>query len=147
MATTITKTEALIGKRVRRKEDPRLITGTGTYVDDLKLPGMYYACVVRSPHAAARILGIDTKAAAATPGVVAITGPNGSGKSTLLRIIAGLLRPTRGSFVFELAGVTVKPLERPGKPLRVDLARGVRLPAGRHSEDQLRHRATRQGLK
>ena len=72
MATTITKTEKLIGKRVRRKEDPRLITGTGTYVDDLKLPGMYYACVVRSPHAAARILGIDTKAAAATPGVVAV---------------------------------------------------------------------------
>jgi aerobic carbon-monoxide dehydrogenase large subunit len=72
MATTITKTEALIGKRVRRKEDPRLITGTGTYVDDLKLPGMYYACVVRSPHAAALIKGIDTKAAAATPGVVAV---------------------------------------------------------------------------
>jgi len=72
MATTITKTETLVGKRIRRKEDPRLITGTGTYVDDLKLPGMYYACVVRSPHAAAKIKGIDTKAAAATPGVVAI---------------------------------------------------------------------------
>jgi carbon-monoxide dehydrogenase large subunit len=69
---TITKTETLIGKRIRRREDPRLITGTATYVDDIKLPGMYHACIVRSPHAAAKIRGMDTKAAAAHPGVVAV---------------------------------------------------------------------------
>src|ERR1039457_2405155 len=51
--TTITKTETLVGKRIRRKEDPRLITGTATYVDDIKLPGMHHACILRSPHAAA----------------------------------------------------------------------------------------------
>jgi aerobic carbon-monoxide dehydrogenase large subunit len=76
MATTVvppTKTrEPLIGKRIKRREDPRLITGSATYVDDMQLPGMHHACIVRSPHAAARIRGIDTKAALALPGVAAV---------------------------------------------------------------------------
>jgi len=72
MATTITKTETLVGKRIRRREDPRLITGTATYVDDIQMPGMHHACIVRSPHGAAKIKSIDTKAAAALPGVVAV---------------------------------------------------------------------------
>ncbi len=72
MATTITKTETLVGKRIRRREDPRLITGTATYVEDIQMPGMHYAAIVRSPHAAANIRSIDVKAAAAAPGVVAV---------------------------------------------------------------------------
>ena len=73
MATTITKPETLVGKRIRRQEDPRLITGTALYVDDIKMPGMHHACVVRSPHGAAKIKGIDTKAGARPlPGVVAV---------------------------------------------------------------------------
>ena len=73
MATMIeTKTEKFVGKRIRRREDPRLITGTATYVDDIQMPGMHHACIVRSPHAAARIKGIDFKAAAELPGVVLI---------------------------------------------------------------------------
>src|ERR1041385_6273919 len=72
MATTITKSETLVGKRIRRREDPRLITGTATYLDDIKVPGMHHACVVRSPHAAAKIKGINTVAAKQRPGVVAI---------------------------------------------------------------------------
>lgn len=74
MATTAAppSTDKLVGKRLRRKEDPRLITGTATYVDDIKLPGMHHACIVRSPYAAARIKGIDVKAALETPGVVAV---------------------------------------------------------------------------
>ena len=59
MATTITKTETLVGKRIRRREDPRLITGTATYVDDIQMPGMHHACIVRSPHGAAKIKSID----------------------------------------------------------------------------------------
>ena len=55
MATTTVTIEKLRGKRIRRKEDPRLITGTATYVDDIKMPGMHHACIVRSPHAAAKI--------------------------------------------------------------------------------------------
>src|SRR5215470_10069503 len=72
MATTITKTETLIGKRIRRREDPRLITGTATYVDDIQMAGMHHACILRSPHAVARIRNIATKAALETPGVTAV---------------------------------------------------------------------------
>src|SRR5256885_17235192 len=72
MATTITKTETLVGKSIRRREDPRLITGTATYVDDIQMPGMHHAAIVRSPHAAANIRSINTKAAASAPGVVAV---------------------------------------------------------------------------
>lgn len=72
MATTTAKPETLIGKRIRRREDPRLITGTATYVDDIKMPGMHYAIIVRSPHAAAKIRSIDTKQALARKGVVAV---------------------------------------------------------------------------
>jgi len=72
MATTVGKPETLVGKRIRRREDPRLITGTATYLDDIKLPGMHHACVLRSPHAAARIKRIDTAAARKHPGVVAV---------------------------------------------------------------------------
>ncbi|HYL74430.1 MAG TPA: xanthine dehydrogenase family protein molybdopterin-binding subunit [Bryobacteraceae bacterium] len=72
MATTITQTEKLVGKRIRRREDPRLITGTAVYVDDIQMPGMHHACIVRSPHGAAKIKSIDTKAAAKLPGVVAV---------------------------------------------------------------------------
>jgi carbon-monoxide dehydrogenase large subunit len=80
MATTITKTETLVGKRIRRREDPRLITGTATYVEDIKMPGMHYAAIVRSPHAAARIRSINIKAAQQAPGVAAVfTGKDTEG--------------------------------------------------------------------
>ncbi|HKW99596.1 MAG TPA: xanthine dehydrogenase family protein molybdopterin-binding subunit [Bryobacteraceae bacterium] len=80
MATTITKTETLVGKRIRRREDPRLITGTATYVDDIQMPGMHHACILRSPHGAAKIRSINTKAALELPGVVAVfTGKDISG--------------------------------------------------------------------
>src|SRR5437879_13163178 len=72
MATTTIKTETFVGKRIRRREDPRLITGTATYVEDIQMPGMHYAVIVRSPHAAARIRSIKTKQAEAAPGVVAV---------------------------------------------------------------------------
>jgi carbon-monoxide dehydrogenase large subunit len=63
---------ALMGTRVRRKEDPRLITGTATYVGDLKLPGMQYVALVRSPYPHARIRNIDTTAAHQRPGVITV---------------------------------------------------------------------------
>ncbi|HTS29309.1 MAG TPA: xanthine dehydrogenase family protein molybdopterin-binding subunit [Bryobacteraceae bacterium] len=70
--TTISKPATLVGKSIRRVEDPRLITGTATYVDDIKMPGMHHACIVRSPHGAALIKGINSKAALERPGVVAV---------------------------------------------------------------------------
>jgi aerobic carbon-monoxide dehydrogenase large subunit len=61
-----------IGQPIRRKEDLRLVTGRGRYSDDLSLPGQAYAVFVRSPHAHARIGRIDTAAARAMPGVLAV---------------------------------------------------------------------------
>jgi carbon-monoxide dehydrogenase large subunit len=61
-----------IGASVKRKEDFRFLTGRGTYTDDINRPGQTYAYILRSPHAAADIVKIDTAQAAKAPGVVAI---------------------------------------------------------------------------
>jgi aerobic carbon-monoxide dehydrogenase large subunit len=61
-----------IGHSVERKEDARFIRGRGTYVDDVTLPGMLHMELLRTPFAHARIRSIDTSAAAALPGVVAV---------------------------------------------------------------------------
>ena len=59
-----------VGQSVRRKEDPRLLTGKGQYVGDVELPGMLHAAFVRSPYASAQIVSIDTAEARELPGVV-----------------------------------------------------------------------------
>src|SRR5438445_4029139 len=65
-----------VRKSVNRREDPRILAGRGTYVDDIKLPGLLHAAVLRSPYAHARIKSIDTSEARRVPGVVAVlTGP------------------------------------------------------------------------
>ncbi len=61
-----------IGESVPRKEDARFIRGRGRYVDDIVLPGMLHMAILRSPHAHARIRGIDVSAASSLPGVVAV---------------------------------------------------------------------------
>src|SRR5574337_332960 len=61
-----------LGARIKRREDPRLITGTATYVDDVQLPGLLHVVLVRSPHAHAKITGIEAQRARAAPGVVAV---------------------------------------------------------------------------
>lgn len=79
MATT-----KLIGERVKRKEDPRLITGTSQYVDDIKLPNTHYVAFLRSIYAHAKINSIDVEEARKLPGVVAVlTGDD----------IKGVLKP------------------------------------------------------
>src|SRR6478672_3704388 len=60
------------GSRVRRVEDARLLTGRGTFVDDVRRPGMLHACFVRSPFTRAGIKGIDVTAALAVVGVRAV---------------------------------------------------------------------------
>jgi carbon-monoxide dehydrogenase large subunit len=64
--------EFAIGQGVSRFEDPRLVRGGGRYLDDVQLPGIARGVVVRSPHAHARIKAIDTDAARASPGVLAV---------------------------------------------------------------------------
>jgi carbon-monoxide dehydrogenase large subunit len=61
-----------IGQPVRRKEDFRLLTGSGSFAADVHLPGMAHAMIVRSPHAHAQISSIDKAAALASPGVLAV---------------------------------------------------------------------------
>src|SRR5215831_5666203 len=61
-----------IGAPLRRREDPRFLTGRGRFVADIALPGMLHCVLVRSPHGHARIRSIDTAAAGAMPGVVAV---------------------------------------------------------------------------
>ncbi|HUB16252.1 MAG TPA: xanthine dehydrogenase family protein molybdopterin-binding subunit [Acetobacteraceae bacterium] len=61
-----------IGQSVRRREDPRLLSGNGRYSDDLNLPDQAYAIMLRSPHAHARLGTIETAAACAMPGVLAV---------------------------------------------------------------------------
>jgi len=62
---------AMVGARVRRREDPRLITGRATYTDDLHQIGTLYAAFVRSVHAHAKLVTVDVKPALKRPGVVA----------------------------------------------------------------------------
>ncbi len=61
-----------LAQPVRRVEDPRLLKGAGSYTDDIRLPGMAHGVVLRSPHAAAAVRSVDTAAAKAMPGVVAV---------------------------------------------------------------------------
>jgi len=70
-----------VGTRVKRREDPRLISGNGTYVDDVKLPGMLSMVILRSPYGHAKINSINVEAARKIPGVVAVvTGEDLKGK-------------------------------------------------------------------
>ena len=61
-----------LAQPVRRVEDPRLLKGAGSYTDDIRLPGVAHGVVLRSPHAAAAVRSVDTTAAKAMPGVVAV---------------------------------------------------------------------------
>lgn len=89
-----------VGQKVIRKEDARLVTGHGTYVDDVVMPGMLHAHFLRSEYPRARIVGVDASAALAMDGVVAVvTGddlsvPRGSMTASLMQILAAdAIRP------------------------------------------------------
>jgi aerobic carbon-monoxide dehydrogenase large subunit len=72
MAATIEAPEKLVGKPIRRREDPKLMTGDGHFLDDIKLPGLAHAAVLRSPVAHAKIRSIDTSRATMMPGVIGV---------------------------------------------------------------------------
>ncbi len=84
----------IFGSGIRRQEDPRLLTGTATYTDDLTLPGMLHAAMLRSPHAHARITRIDLSRAQAAPGVVAAYG--GADTEALKPVPCAWLLPNAG---------------------------------------------------
>ena len=61
-----------LGQSMKRVEDPRLLAGHGTYIDDIHLPNMAHAAMLRSPHAHTLIASIDTSRAKAMPGVILV---------------------------------------------------------------------------
>ena len=89
----------VIGTPVRRREDYRFLTGQGTYTDDINRPGQLHAYILRSPHANARITGIDTSAAAAPESKKDIRLPPAVWVTGLVAIIGAMLyfftRPPR----------------------------------------------------
>lgn len=94
--------ERLFGARVRRREDPRLVTGRGRYVADLALPGMLHVAVHRSPHAHARLVNVDAGTARACPGVAGVLLPvdvAALGRLPLLVPHASLTAPVCGEIL------------------------------------------------
>ncbi len=117
----------MMGARVRRKEDPRLITGRSTYVDDIRLRDIGHVAFLRSTQGHARIVSIDTTAAAALPGVIAVFtgaelhadfktpmphGGEGSGDPTMLAVETHVLEKERVRHVGQAIAVVVA--ESPG---------------------------------
>ena len=88
-----------IGQSLRRREDAKFLAGKGRYVDDMKLPGMLYLAILRSPHAHARITGVDLSAARSGAGVrLALAGADLTGKIGNIKpnwIVPGTLVPRR----------------------------------------------------
>jgi len=89
-----------VGASIKRREDPRFIQGKGSYVANLQLPNMAYVAIKRSPYGHARIKGINTKKAAALPGVIAVfTGQElidgGVGKLPCGWVVPGTKIPAR----------------------------------------------------
>ncbi|MGH7754429.1 MAG: xanthine dehydrogenase family protein molybdopterin-binding subunit, partial [Gemmatimonadales bacterium] len=72
--------QRVVGERIRRLEDPRLLTGRALFTDDVEQDGMLHVAFLRSEHAHARLLGVDTAAARARPGVVAVYTAEDLGK-------------------------------------------------------------------
>src|SRR4051812_10201762 len=88
-----------VGRSLRRREDLKFLTGRGRYVDDIALPGMLYLAILRSPHAHARITGVDLSAAHAADGVrLAFAGADLTGKVGNIKpnwVIPGTVVPDR----------------------------------------------------
>jgi CO/xanthine dehydrogenase Mo-binding subunit len=82
-----------VGAQVRRREDPRLLTGRGRFVDDLRVAGCLHAAILRSPHAHARILAVRTERARAHPAVVACLAAGDLGDALRPLPIAGAPPP------------------------------------------------------
>ncbi|MEL0020886.1 MAG: hypothetical protein VW709_13515 [Rickettsiales bacterium] len=94
----------MFGDRIKRREDPALLRGAGRFADDIQLPGMLHACFVRSPFAHARVGTIDTAAAMALEGVVAVytladLAPHLTGERVPVEMPAGAIRHSVDPYV------------------------------------------------
>src|SRR5689334_2185244 len=99
MMTDAIQSTPYVGQSLRRREDIKFITGNGRYVDDIKVPGMLYLAILRSPHAHARITSVDLSAARAGAGVrLALAGADLAGKIANIKpnwVVPGTVVPDR----------------------------------------------------
>ncbi len=110
---------SLIGQVVKRREDPRLITGHGSYTNDVGIPGLLHVAFVRSPYASARILSIDSEAARHAPGVqTIITGKDVAGLNTF----SGGMRPPTAKNVVSKHVLPTDKVYYVGEPVAVVVA-------------------------
>ena len=111
----------VIGRSVRRLEDPRRVRGEGVYVDDVRLPGLLHATVVRSPHAHARLRDVDAAAARAAPGVAALFTANELADA--LRPIPIRLVPDQRLLRYLQHPLAVRRVRYVGEPIALVVAR------------------------
>jgi carbon-monoxide dehydrogenase large subunit len=94
-----------VGQSLRRREDIKFLTGKGRYVDDIRLPGMLYVAILRSPHAHARISGVDLSAARTAAGVrLVLAGAELSGKLGNIKpnwVVPGTVVPDRSAMAVD----------------------------------------------
>lgn len=112
MITTDVARARVFGSGIRRREDPRLLTGAARYTADFALPGMAHAAILRSPHAHARVLRVDATRARSAPGVVAVF----TGADT-----EGALKPIPCAWLLPNANLNVAPY----RALATDVVRYV----------------------
>ncbi len=112
--TTRQRPPKLIGEPIKRREDPRLITGRGSYVDDLQPLGTLHLAIVRSPYAHARVTGIDVSAARNAPGVVAVLMPEDVRQNTepvpVAAQLEGMRMPVRHALTGDVVNFVGEPV-------------------------------------
>ncbi|MEE2839549.1 MAG: xanthine dehydrogenase family protein molybdopterin-binding subunit [Acidobacteriota bacterium] len=109
------KAATWVGQPIKRREDPRLLTGRGTFVDDITMPNMHHAAILRSPRAHARVVSIDTSKALDHPGVLTVlTGKEVGEKS--LPFPVGVTAP------FKYYSAAVDKVRYVGEPMAVVVA-------------------------
>src|SRR6266542_372703 len=128
---TETITAGYVGQSVRRREDPRLLRGEGLFVADLQLAGMAHVAFLRSPHAHARIVGIDLSSARGQPGVLDAIGFDDLGPDAVKLPMLVPHRALRPQMPYPLAGGTVRHV---GEPVVAVVAESAYL-----AEDALDH--------
>ena len=104
-----------VGARLKRLDDPRLLTGRGRYVDDITLPRMVHVAFVRSPHAHATVERVDVDAARRSPGVVAIL--TGADTARLCKPYRGILQHYRGMKTGAMLPLAVERVRCVGEPV------------------------------
>src|SRR5256886_16980640 len=106
-----------VGSSARRGDDPRMLTGRGRYVDDVTLPRMVHVAFVRSPHAHARVVGIDAGDARRAPGVACVL--TGGDTARLCKPYRGILEHYRGMKTGAMLPLATDRVRYVGEPVAV----------------------------